>query len=224
MTREETKKMIERVCHLYVTQARKLSAEQLTAMVDTWADEFRNDDYSTIDRAVSSYMRQGKPFMPDVADIINILNSGTRSSDHTPAESERLFRLMASVADILANNKKRTSMIDPGGFKWDADLQRNVYYHAELLVSTTSFTQYDFAQLPEEIQEYVEDIDGLRRIHREIESNEVMARKRFEMALPQIKAEISERKAKLREENRERIAALQQRMLDPKRILRGGAL
>jgi hypothetical protein len=84
--------------------------------------------------------------------------------------------------------------VDPGGFRWSDEHQRKIYAHAETVVSTTSYTQYDFKQLPEEIQEYVEDIEGLKSIWREIASSREMARKRFQAALPDIKARLSNKK------------------------------
>ena len=214
MTRDETKKLLERVCRLYITQARKLTTSQRMVMVDTWAEVFADDDYSAIDRAVSSYMRQGRPFMPEPADIMNILNSSAKPREAAPDEATKLFDMMASVSETLATHRRRTSIVDPGGPRWDAERGRYVVCHAELIVSNTSYTQYDFAQLPEEIQIYAEDIDGLRGLWREIQSNRGMAWRRFEAALPQIRADIEERKAKLRKENEERVAATVSRMLD----------
>lgn len=211
MTRDETKKILNRVCRLYVTQARKLSPEQKAVMVDTWATELKDDDYAAVDKAISSYMRKGKPFMPDVVDIINILTSvGKPSAGRTP-ESTRLFDRLEQIADTVANNKPRMSIVDPGGYKWDPERKRDIYYHAELITSNTSFTQYDFAQLPEEIQEYAEDVEGLRTLHREIQSNREMARKRFEATLPSIREDLE--KQRKSPENRARVDALIQKML-----------
>lgn len=210
MTREETTRILERVCRLYVTQARKLTREQKAVMINTWADELRHDSYTDVDRAVNSYMKRGKPFMPDVVDIVNILSSsgsGTQSRK-SGAESDRLFDHMVEIADSLANKGERQSIIDPGGYRWSEEHQRNVYYHPEIIVSRTSFTQYDFAQLPIEIREYVEDVEGLRNIWREVQSNRDLARRRFEAALPEIRAEIARRSDRNIKENRERAAAL----------------
>ena len=63
-------------------------------------------------------------------------------------------------------------------------------------------------QLPKEIQEYVEDIEGLRRMWSEIESSRELARRRFEAALPGIKAEIAKREEQLIKENLERKRAM----------------
>lgn len=208
MTRDEVRKLLERVCRLYITQARKLSPEQRSAMVETWANEFANESYTAVDNAISAYMKQGKPFMPDVADVINMLNDNAKPTGGSSAEGDRLFSKMETIADILANKKQRTSIVDPGGFRWSEKHQRNVYFHAELVVNCSSYTQYDFAQLPEEIQEYVEDIDGLRLIYKEIQSNRDMARRRFLTQLPEIKAEIAKRKEQNRREHQKRLQAL----------------
>ena len=86
------------------------------------------------------------------------------------------------------------SIIDIGGKRYSDEYQRKIYVHPETIVSTTSFTQYDFKQLPEELQEYVEDIEGLRAIWPEIESSREMARRRFQMALPEIKARLENKR------------------------------
>ena len=38
MTREDTKKILDKVCRLYITQAKKMSNEELLMMVDSWED------------------------------------------------------------------------------------------------------------------------------------------------------------------------------------------
>jgi len=206
MTRDETKKILERICRLYVTQARKLTTEQRSLMIKTWSDEFVDEEYSRVDEAVSAYMRQGKPFMPEVADIINMLNAQHQGPrDSASGEGDRLFDMMARMSEVLAKGLRRTSIVDPGGFRWDAERKRNVYHHAEVVINNRSYTQYDFAQLPEEIQEYVEDIDGLRAIWKEIDSNRNMARARFVSQLPEIKAEIRARHERNRLEHMKRL-------------------
>jgi hypothetical protein len=131
---------------------------------------------------------------------------------------DRLFNTLVNIADKLANNKERTSIIDPGGIRWSDEYQKKIYMHAETVISTTSFTQYDFKQLPYEIQEYVEDIEGLRNIWPEIQSSRVMAKKRFEMALPEIRAEYARRNDKNSAENRARLEALFAKMNDRRRV------
>lgn len=194
MTRSETVKILERVCRLYVTQARKLTDSQRSAMLGTWAEVFASECYGNVDRAISDYMRQGKPFMPEVADIINILNAKSKAAGSAPDEGSKLFRELSNITNILLNGLERKSIIDPGGPKWDDELNRYVYCHPEILISTRSFTQYDFNALPDVLQEYAEDIEGLKTIGREIQSNPGMARRRFEMQLPSIKAELKKRK------------------------------
>lgn len=195
MTREDTKRILDRICRLYITQAKKLSVENRVVMLDTWQDVLKHDSYDEVNEAVSRYVSRGSVYMPDVSDIVKELSAVTKASaSRSYTETDKLFKRLVDTADTLANNKERISTIDPGGFKWNEELQRNTYYHAETLVSTTSFTQYDFKQLPDEIQEYVEDIEGLRAIWPEIESSRVLARRRFEAALPGIKAELEKRR------------------------------
>ena len=208
MTRQDTIKIIEKVCRLYITQAKKMSDSEKTVMVDSWHETFRSESYDDVERALGNYVKRGNAFMPLPGDIIKELTAQSKDSGgKTFTEVDRLFKTLVDTSDILANDKERISITDPGGFRWNEEVRRNVYYHAETLVSSSAYTQYDFMQLPPEIQEYVEDIDGLRRIWGEIESSRVMARRRFEKALPDIKAEIAKRDAQLIREHEERMAA-----------------
>ena len=195
MTRDDTKRLLDKVCRLYITQAKKLSQSELLMMVDSWEETFRSDSYDDVERAVNAYVRKGNAFIPLPGDIIKELTAVTKvSGGKTYTEADKLFRILANTADIIANNKTRTSTIDPGGFRWNEELQRKVYYHPESIVSTTSFTQYDFKQLPEEIQEYVEDIEGLKAIWPEIASSRELARRRFQNALPELRARVESKK------------------------------
>ena len=209
MTRQDTIRLIEKVCRLYITQAKKMTNAEKTAMVDTWQETFSSDSYDQVERAFNSYVRHGNAFMPLPGDIIKEMSALDKAQgSRTPTGSDALFRQLVNIADTLANNKERISIVDPGGYRWSDEHQRRVYYHAESVVSTRSYTQYDFKQLPDEIQEYVEDIEGLRRIWPEIESSREMARRRFEKALPGIKAELKKREARLIKENMERKKAM----------------
>lgn len=196
MTREDTKRILDKVCRLYITQAKKLSQDELVMMVDSWQETFRSDSYDDVERAVNAYVRKGNAFIPLPGDIIKELTAIGKSTPSSKAytETDVLFGKLVRIADILANDKERISIIDPGGFRWSDEYQRKICCHAETVVSTKSFTQYDFKQLPEEIQEYVGDIEGLRSIWPEIESSREMARKRFQLALPEIKERVESRK------------------------------
>lgn len=205
MTREGTKKILEKVCRLYITQAKKLSQEEITMMVDAWEETFKSNSFDEVSAAVDNYVKKGNAFIPLPGDIIKELTAvQKRSGSGAFTETDKLFKRLVDAADMLANNKERISIIDPGGFRWNEELQRKVYYHAEAVRSTTRFTQYDFMALPEEIQEYVEDIEGLRLLWNEIESSRALARQRFDRALPAIKEEISKRREALAKANLER--------------------
>lgn len=196
MTREDTKKILDKVCRLYITQTKKLSQDELVMMVDSWEETFRSDSYDDVERAVNAYVRKGNAFIPLPGDIIKELTAIVKvtGGNRNYTEADKLFVKLVKIADILANNKERISITDPGGFRWSDEHQRKIYAHAETVVSTTSYTQYDFKQLPEEVQEYVEDIEGLRSIWPEIASSREMARKRFQAALPEIKERIENKK------------------------------
>lgn len=196
MTREDTKKILDKICRLYITQAKRLSQNELVMMVDSWEETFRSDSYDDVERAVNAYVRKGNAFIPLPGDIIKELTAVVRMPGNLKnyTEADKLFNTLVNIADVIANGKERISMTDPGGFRWSDEYQRKIYAHPETIVSTTSYTQYDFKQLPDEIQEYVEDIEGLKAIWPEIQSSREMARRRFQSALPEIKARLESRK------------------------------
>ena len=192
MTRDDTKRILDKVCRLYITQAKKMTTDEMVMMLDSWEETFRSDSYDDVERAVNAYVRKGNAFIPLPGDIIKELTAvvKTESSGKPYTETDVLFGKLVKIADVLANNKERISIVDPGGIRWSDEHQRKIYMHAETVVSTTSYTQYDFKQLPEEVQEYVEDIEGLKSIWPEIASSREMARRRFQSALPEIKARL----------------------------------
>ena len=219
MTKNDTIRILDKVCRLYITQAKKMTGEEKAAMLDSWQETFKSDSYDEVEKAVNSYVRKGNAFIPLPGDIIRELTAVTKTTENGKpyTETDILFGQLVHIVDVLANNKERNSMIDPGGFRWSDEYQKKIYCHAETIVSTTSFTQYDFKQLPREIQEYAEDIDGLKHLWPEIESSRAMARKRFEMALPEIRAELARRDDKNAKENKERLEALFNKMNDRRR-------
>ena len=184
MTRDDTKRILERICKLYITQAKKLTPSDRMGMIDTWSYEFANDSYEDVNRAVSMYAKMGKPFMPNPPDIQQELISMEDTEDN------RLFSKLAKAAEMAANPVEHIVIDDFGGYRWNEELQRNVYYHAESHV-TTAYTQADFSGLPLELQEYAEDIDGLQHLWREIESNKIYARQRFIDRLPEIRRRLN---------------------------------
>ena len=89
MTREDTKRLLDKVCRLYITQAKKLSQSELVMMVDSWEETFRSDSYDDVERAVNAYVRKGNAFIPLPGDIIKELTavtkvSGGRAKNHYP--------------------------------------------------------------------------------------------------------------------------------------------
>lgn len=219
MTREDTIKILEKVFRLYITQAKRMDAEERASMVDTWEETFRSDSYDDVERAVNAYVRKGSAFIPLPGDIIKELTAIVKTSGGNKpyTEVDKLFTKLVNIADVLANNKERISIVDPGGIKWSDEYQKKIYMHAETVISTTSFTQYDFKQLPREIQEYVEDIEGLKAIWPEIQSSREMARRRFEMQLPEIKEELARRDDKNAKENKARLEAMFAKMNERRR-------
>lgn len=209
MTRDETKRILDRVSKFYMTQAKKFSNGEKRAMLDAWAETFSFDSYEHVNEAVNTYVKMGKPFFPQPSDIMNVIVAEENiPKGQSHSEVDALFNKLVSIADILANEKEHISIIDLGGFRWSDEYQREICCPTETIVSKKSYTQYDFKQLPEEIQEYVEDIEGLRNIWPEIQSSRVMAKKRFEATLPEIKKEIARRNDRNSQENKARLEAI----------------
>lgn len=180
MTRDETKLILSRIFKLYMSQSKKLTTQERNGMLDTWAAEFASESYDDVNRAVSLYTKSGKPFMPNVPDIVKeLLNL-------EDTEAGGLFYKLTKAAEMAANPIEHIVIDDLGGFRWNDELQCKVYYHAESHV-TTDYTQTDFSELPPEIQEYAQDIEGLKKLWREIESNRFYARQRFVDRLPEIR-------------------------------------
>lgn len=186
MTREETKLILNRIFKLYITQSRRFKDGERRDMLNTWAEEFKNENYEDVNRAVSLYSKSGKPFMPNVPDIQQALIS------MEDTEGNRLFNRLARAAEMAANPTEHIVIDDLGGIRWSEEHQRNIYYHAETHV-TTDYTQTDFSELPQELQEYAQDIDGLKHLWKEIESNRFYARQRFLDHLPEIRRRLDEK-------------------------------
>lgn len=185
MTKDQAMKIVGRIKHLYSTQARKYTAADWQQMVDTWYEQFKGEDYETVNAALTMYTNRGKQFMPDVADIIR------ETLNIEEPEYNKLFARLKKECEIVANGIEHIVIDDLGGLRWNDELKREVYYHPETH-KTEVYTQSDFANLPKEIQIYAEDIEGLKALHREIASNEQFARRRFIDRMPYIKQEVAE--------------------------------
>ena len=54
MTRDDTKRILDKICRLYITQAKKMTTEEMVMMLDSWEETFRSDSYDDIERAVNA--------------------------------------------------------------------------------------------------------------------------------------------------------------------------
>jgi len=180
MNKKETAAIMDRLSRLYLIQMKKLTREEKTAMLETWADQFKNDSYQTVLDAVNIYASKGKSFLPGPPDIIaEILRLEERKDFH-------LFADLANAVKAATEGQRRIVIVDPGGYRWSEEHQREVYYHPECQY-TTGYTAADFAELPIILQIYAEDVDGLRALKREIDSDYSRARRRFMDALPYLR-------------------------------------
>jgi len=185
MTKKEAGSIIDRLSRLYMLQMKKLTKHDIMLMVDTWADTFKDTPYQTVLDAVNIYANKGKSFLPGPPDIIaEILRLEER-------KEFKLYDKLTKAVDTAVNGVRRIVVVDPGGVRWSEAEQRYMYYHAEC-AWTTGYTASDFSNLPIEIQIYAEDIDGLRALKNEIDSDPVKARRRFIDALPYIRTKMKE--------------------------------
>ena len=169
-----------------MSQSRQYTENDWQTMIDVWFEQFKADTYENVNKALSLYVNKGKQFMPSppdiISELINIDEPNTRA----------LFERLKRECDKLVNGAEHIVIDDLGGLREDPTSPTGLrYYHPEAHV-TTNYTQQDFADMPIELQMYVDDIEGLRAIDREIKSNEVYSYKRFKDRLSYIKREIAE--------------------------------
>lgn len=185
MTRNEAAAIIDRLGRLYMLQMRKMSREDKRSMIDVWADTFKDTSYDIVLKAVNLYANTGKAFLPNPPDIINEILKMDEGDD------SRLFARLVDAAKMVVQPEKHIVIDDLGGYRWSEEHQREVYFHPECHY-TTNYTQSDFTALPIEIQMYAEDIQGLRMLDREIQSDYLKSRRRFLNALPYIRNKLQE--------------------------------
>ena len=64
MTKDDTIRLLEKVCRLYITQAKKMTSQEKAAMINTWYETFKSDSFDQVDRAFGNYVKKGNAFMP----------------------------------------------------------------------------------------------------------------------------------------------------------------
>lgn len=184
MTRQEAGVVINKVVNLYKTQLGKYSKWELDAMVNTWADTFKNDNLDDVLRAVNVYANRGIPFAPNPPDIIKEIQN---LEDYG---GNGLFNVLRKAAQVAAEGEEHIVLDDLGGIVRDETSPTGWRVRVAEAHVSRAYTQADFANLPRIIQEYAEDIPGLLSIYHEINSNPAMARKRFTDRVPYIKASL----------------------------------
>lgn len=184
MTKEQTLQIISRVKHLYQTQARRLTPADWETMTEAWYQQFANESFENVNKALTSYANRGRQFMPDVPDII-----GELLNVNEPYYN-KLFNRLKRECEMVANGTEHVVIDDLGGIVKDPTSPTGYRHKVAEAHMTTTYTQSDFANLPKELQVYADDIEGLKALHREIQSNEMFARKRFIDRMPYILQEI----------------------------------
>ena len=186
MTKEQTIQIISRIRHLYASQSRKLKPADWDAMIETWYLQFVNEPFENVNKALTTYANRGRQFMPDIPDIIGeILNL-------EEPKYNKLFNRLKRECEVVANGTEHVVLDDLGGLVNDQNSPTGYRFITAEAHLTTTYTQSDFANLPKELQVYADDIEGLKALHREIQSNELFARKRFIDRMPYILQEVAE--------------------------------
>ena len=184
MTRDEAKQIVLRIRSLYISQARNLTPADWQTMIDTWAEQFKDDPYEDVNKAVSLYVNKGKQFMPSAPDIINEL------INIDEPQTRALFERLKRECDKLVNGAEHVVIDDLGGIRRDPTSPTGWRYVTAEAHITTNYTQADFAAMPIELQMYAEDIEGLRALDKEIKSNDFYAYRRFKDRLTYIRSDM----------------------------------
>ena len=184
MTRDDTKRLINKVRNLYIAQARQYTETDWATMIDVWHDHFKDESYDDVNKALTLYVSKGKQFIPNVADIIGEL------MNLDEPHFRKLFEILKQECDIVANGKEHVVIDDLGGIRRDSESPTGFRFVTAEAHVTDKYTQQDFANLPMELQIYAEDIKGLESLHREILSNEIYAYRRFRDHIPSIQQEM----------------------------------
>ena len=187
MTRSEAAVLVDKIRRLYITQFHRYTPADINSMVEVWADTFKDHSLEEVMRAVNVYADRGKPFVPNPPDIINELIHLDEYGDH------KLFNQLRRAAELASEGGEHITIVDHGGIYRDPSSPTGYSYRVPEAKVTYKFTQADFSELPLEIQMYVGDVDSLKKIHSEIESSPVMARRRFTESIPYIKAKLNAR-------------------------------
>ena len=184
MTKDETNILIKRIQSLYMAQARQYTDSDWLTMAGVWYDQFKDESYEDVNKALTIYVNKGKSFIPNVADIINeLLNLDE-------PHFRKLFEILKRECDIVANGKEHVVIDDLGGIRRDPTSPTGFRFVTAEAHGTDKYTQQDFANLPMELQIYAEDIKGLEALHKEILSNEIYAYRRFRDHIPSIQQEM----------------------------------
>lgn len=183
MTSKEVKDTIKYLRSLYEESFQGMSSGEWWEMLSKWEKGIGGESFKNVKAAINSYTNKGKAVPPTLEDIYKELMNIDED------KYRGLFRTLCRQASLAVNPEEHITILDLGGFRWSEEYQRKVYYHAETRQGT-SYLPQDFTSMPKELQVYAEDIDGLKGIYREAESNSELAYKRFKSSYPQIREEL----------------------------------
>lgn len=79
MTRQETAQILKLIKISYPHSFTRLGREDMTAMLNLWADSFKADDFAGVYKAARRYIMDGK-FAPTIAEIREYMTDAAPSS------------------------------------------------------------------------------------------------------------------------------------------------
>ena len=104
MTREDTKKILSIVKLNWPQSFQKLNAEEITGMIELWAEMFRSDDFMLVASAVKSIIAAGeREFAPNVGTIKEQMRKLTAKDDMS--EAEAWARIRKAISNSVYNSQ-----------------------------------------------------------------------------------------------------------------------
>lgn len=180
MIQKDLKDIIKYLRSLYGDSFQGLSSDDWWEVLKKWEKGIGRESYKSVKAAINSHRNKGRKEPPTLMDIYKELMNIDED------KYREMFDSLVRQARLATNPEKHITILDIGGLKWSDEYGRMIYYHPEAKEGVEYLPQ-DFTSMPKELQVYAEDINGLKAIHREIESNKDLAYKRFKARIPEIK-------------------------------------
>ena len=174
MNKQETAKVLNELYIYFPSFAKKSTDAEMRNTLNAWARSFEPYDAEDVEKAVQIHVMRGKYF-PTVSELLGYIRELKAPS------ATDLFDTMLEASSSA--NRVRMECVDLGGFGRVAEYRH--YYE---------YTEIDFRKLPEEIKEYVGDLEGLRKIAQHYKDDPNRCMERFYKELPKIQQALETKK------------------------------